>query len=65
MFGCLFDVLMTFSTGGLWLIWVVIRQRRRNHCDYEQRRRNHRDYEQWHRNHRDYKQWRQNHRDYE
>lgn len=25
MFGLIFDLIMTFATGGLWLIWILIR----------------------------------------
>lgn len=28
-FGFVFDCLMTFVTGGLWLIWVFVREMRR------------------------------------
>lgn len=28
-FGFLFDCFMTFLTGGLWLIWVFVREMRR------------------------------------
>lgn len=28
--GLLFDFILTLATGGLWLIWVIIRYLRRN-----------------------------------
>ena len=30
MFGLLVDVLLTFLTGGLWLIWILIRYLRQS-----------------------------------
>ena len=30
LFGILFDFIMTIVTGGLWLIWIVIRYLRAN-----------------------------------
>lgn len=30
MFGLLFDLILTVATGGLWLIWIVIRYLRSN-----------------------------------
>ncbi len=28
-FGFLFDLVMTFFTGGLWLIWIFVREMRK------------------------------------
>ena len=28
--GLIFDVILTFATGGLWLIWIIIRYLRNN-----------------------------------
>lgn len=29
-FGLIIDVILTFATGGLWLIWILIRYLRNN-----------------------------------
>lgn len=29
-FGILFDVILTVCTGGLWLVWIIIRYLRNN-----------------------------------